>query len=248
MKAKYLLPLALTVTLSSPLWADNINPFQGWQAPQTPGQSQSPQLVPTPPVVNMQSQAVQVYTLPDGRYHAEINYQEKADDTRKYTFEGSKDEIRQQLNLSNLPEERKQAVLQALENNSVDLFANALGSSLFGGQDPFGDDFFNKFFQSIPQLQQQFNDPAFQNDPFGDDFFNRFFQNIPQLQQQFNDPAFRNDPFGDDFFNKFFQGFPQLQDPQGGGAGSPLPFPEIEPPAPVKPAFPAQPNGKTEWL
>lgn len=179
MNAKHLLPLALTLILSSPLWADNANPFQGWQTPQqTPGQPQQPQLAP-PPVVNMQSQAVQVYTLPDGRYHAELNYQEKADDTRKYTFEGSKEEIRLQLEQSGLPDDRKQAVLQSLEMNPGDMLGNMFGNgfpfgnSLFGGQDPFDHPFFK---------QDPFNDPFFQNDPFGDDFFEKFLQNIPQLQ------------------------------------------------------------------
>ena len=232
MNAKYFLPLVFPLILGNPLWADSTNPFQGQTPQQTPGQSQPPQ--PAPPVVNMQSQAVQVYTLPDGRYHAELNYQEKADDTRKYTFEGSKEEIHQQLDQSGLPDERKQTVLRSLENNPADLFGSVFGGSLFNEPD------FQQFFNGFPRLQQELNDPVIQ----------QFFQSIPQLQQQLGDPAFQNDPFGDDFFNKFLQGLPQLQTQPGTGQLPPqsLPFPEIQPPAPVKPAFPAQSGGKTEWL
>jgi hypothetical protein len=97
MKAHYLLGLILTTLFISPTWAND---------PLTPQPA---------PNIQLQSQAVQVYTLPDGRFHAEINYQDQANATRKFTFEGSKEEIRQQLTQSGLPEDRQQAVLQALD-------------------------------------------------------------------------------------------------------------------------------------
>lgn len=205
MRTHTLLASVLLTLFTCPAWADS--PFWGSFG------LQPPQLAPAPPVVNMQSQSVQIYTLPDGRYHAEINYQDKADDARKYTFEGSKEDIRQQLAQSGLPEDRKQAVLNALEGNPADmsgsLFSNGFpfGNSLFDGKDPFDHPFFK---------QNPFNGPFFQNDPFGDDFFEKFFQNIPQLQAP--------------------------------PSGQMTPFPEIQQPEPVKPAFPVQPSGKSEWL
>lgn len=174
MRTHTLLVLVLLTLFIRPTWADP--PF--WESPGLQ-QSQPDPLAPTPPTVQMQSQAVQVYTLPDGRYHAEIHYQDKTDDTRQYTFEGSKEEIRQQLAQSGLPEERKQAVLNALDGNPADMFGSLFsngfpfGNSLFGGKDPFDHPFFK---------QNPFNAPLFQNDPFGDDFFEKFLQNIPQLQ------------------------------------------------------------------
>lgn len=186
MKARYFLLLALIPFLSGPLWADK-NPFQGQQAP-APGTSVPPQLAPALPNTLMQSQAVQVYSLPDGRYHAEINYQTKADDTRQYAFEGTKTEIRQQLDQSGLPEDRKQAVMQALETNPADLFGNRLGNgfpfgnalnSLFGSKDPFDDPFFK---------QELFNQPFFKNSPLNDDFLGKFLQDMMQLQAPAGQP------------------------------------------------------------
>jgi hypothetical protein len=161
MKAQHLLALTLATLLSSPAWADD--PFQLHQPHAAPN-------------IQLQSQAVQVHTLPDGRYHAEINYQDQTNDTRKFTFEGTQEEIRQQLAQANLPEDRKQAVLQALEMRPDALFGNAfgngfpLGNSLFGGKDPFDHPFFK---------QDPFDDPFFKNSPLNDEFVQRFFQGFP---------------------------------------------------------------------
>lgn len=160
MKAHYLLGLILTTLFISPTWAND---------PLTPQPA---------PNIQLQSQAVKVYTLPDGRFHAEINYQDQANATRKFTFEGSKEEIRQQLTQSGLPEDRQQAVLQALDMRPGALFGNGFGNgfpfgpSLFDGKDPFDHPFFK---------QNPFNDPFFQNDPFDDEFFQKFWQDLPSL-------------------------------------------------------------------
>lgn len=160
MKTHYLLGLLLPALFTNPTWADD-------------------PLTPQPALnIQLQSQAVQVYTLPDGRYHAEINYQDQANDTRKYTFEGSKEEIRQQLAQADLPEDRKQAILQALEMRPDALFDKffgnglSLGHSLFGGRNPFDHPFFK---------QDPFDDPFFRQDPFADDFFQKFWQGLPPL-------------------------------------------------------------------
>jgi hypothetical protein len=151
MKAQHLLALTLAILFSSPAWAD------------APFQLQQPHM---PPNIQLQSQVVQVHTLPDGRYHAEINYQDQTNDTRKFTFEGTQEEIRQQLAQANLPEGHKQAVLQALEMRPDALFGNAfgngfpLGNALFGGKDPF-------------------DDPFFKNSPLNDAFVQKFFQGFP---------------------------------------------------------------------
>ncbi|MEB4593063.1 hypothetical protein VSS37_18935 [Candidatus Thiothrix sp. Deng01] len=183
MKARHLAPLIIAF-LSVPLWANN-TPFQGGQTPAPPTQLQPPQLAPAPPNILMQSEAVQVYSLPDGRYHAEINYQDKADDTRKYSFEGTQQEIRQQLEQSGLPEDRKQAVMQALEpgtGNLGDLFGKEFpfSDSLFGGKNPFDDPFFK---------QDPFGSAFFQNNPFNDEFFQKFIQGMSQFQAPLTQPG-----------------------------------------------------------
>ena len=172
MNAKHLIPLAITALLhSTALWANGTDIFQGWQAP--PAQ---PQLAPVPPAVISQAQAVQVHTLPDGRYHAEINYQDKADETHKFTFEGTPDEIRQQVQQNTLlPEDRKQALLQALDMKPDALF----NQPLFGGKNPFD----QPFFKGNP-----FDDPFFKNNLLNDDFFKDFFKGMPDLGQFIQPP------------------------------------------------------------
>ena len=152
MHAKHFIPLTLIALLhSSTLWANGLNIFQGSAAPAQPPQQQ------LQPSMISQSQSVQVQTLPDGRYHAEINYQDEANDTRNFTFEGTQDEIRQQVQQNTtLPAERKQALLQALDMRPEALF----NQPMFGGSNPF-------------------DDPFFKNSPLNDDFFKQFFDDMP---------------------------------------------------------------------
>ncbi|WMP18757.1 hypothetical protein [Thiothrix lacustris] len=168
MHTKHLIPLAFIALLhSSALWANGLNIFQGSAAPAQPPQQQ------LQPNMSSQSESVQVQTLPDGRYHAEINYQDKTDDTRNFTFEGTQEEIHQQVQQNTtLPAERKQALLQALEMRPEALF----NQPMFGGSNPF-------------------NDPFFKNSPLNDDFFKQLlddmpdFGQMPDLQQFFQPPT-----------------------------------------------------------
>ncbi|MBO0612688.1 hypothetical protein [Thiothrix fructosivorans] len=153
MKAQHLLAWMVTTLLSSFTWANDS--FQNQHPPITSN-------------IQLQSQAVQVYTLSDGRFHAEINYQDQANATRTFTFEGSKEEIRQQLAQVDLPEERKQAVLQALEMRPDALFGNVFGNGFPFGHSPFGG-------------KDPFDDPFFKNSPLNDEFFQQFFQDLPSF-------------------------------------------------------------------
>lgn len=197
MQARHFISFVLAAGLfvSPLLWADNLDP--GLSLSRIMGQAQG----------------VQVYTLPDGRVHAEINYQQQdnaqpGDDTKhKFTFEGTQAEVREQIeNNTTLPEDKKQLLLQTLSGNPVGLF----NQSLFGGGNPFDDPFFK-------------NGPFSGNDPFMDDFF-------------------KNSPFNDDFFKKFFGNMPSFSPPSGFGSGHGQPQipPSLStPPIQVPPAAPA---------
>lgn len=158
-------PLALCLSIligfGQPLWADS-DPFQNGQVP-----PQSPQLNSTPPLIQQQSQSVQVQSLADGRWRVQLRYQDQANDTRDYTFEGTPDEIRSQLQQSGLPQDKQQAVLQALTMQPEAMFADIFGQgfpfggSLFGGKDPF-------------------DHPFFKQDPFTNGLLQRFFAEPPR--------------------------------------------------------------------
>lgn len=203
MKAKHLIPLALTALLVSPLlWADNLDPN------------------PNPAQLWSQAEGMQVYTMPDGRIHAEINYQEQnssnsGDNTKhKFTFEGTQSEIREQVQKNTtLPEDKKKALLQSLSMNmdpSSMLNEQQLFGQMFGGSNPFDDPFFKNdaFFKTGPLVEE-----FFKNTPFNDDVFKNMFKNVP--------PAFAPPP-----------GFGQIPQP-------------VIPPAPVAPATPPTGGGNT---
>lgn len=187
MQARYLIPFSLVAGLAvSPLlWADKFDPHLNL------------------PRILSQAEGIQVYTLPDGRVHAEIHYQEQGDaqsgdDTRhKFSFEGTRAEVREQIQQNTtLPGDKKQALLQALSGNAVSLFSQPL----FGGDNPFDDPFFK-------------GGPFAGNDPFMDDFF-------------------RNSPFNEDFLKKFLGEWPSLKPPPPiPGLGSGYTVPQIQPPA-----------------
>ncbi len=177
MQARHLIFLALSAGLAtSPLLrADQFDPD------------------PNPPQLMSQEEGMQVYTLPDGRIHVEINYQEDnstkpADDTRhKFTFEGTQAEVRGQIQSNTgLPDDKKQALLQALGGNP----AAMPGQPMFGGNNPFDD----PFFKNDP-----FMDDFFKHPPFDDDFFNKFMGGMPPLDPP---PGFGSS-----------QGQPQIQPP-----------------------------------
>lgn len=186
MHARHLLLLALTAFLTTPVWATH-NPFvlPPRHTP-TPPQTLQP-TIPAPPMANVQqAEAVQVYTLPDGRYHAEIAYLDAQNTQQKYSFEGTQAEIQQNIQQSKqIPPPQKQALLQALAGNdpvNLNAFTQSFQQGLQGqGIDP-------KLFQDPAQFMQQFfNDPAFKNDPFNDPSFKQFMQNDAFMQRWLND-------------------------------------------------------------
>lgn len=114
-------------------------------------------------------ESVQVKTLPDGRYHAEISFKNNDNETKKFSFEGKREEIIEQINAQQeLPVDKKTALLNALNMRSDDLF-----------NQPFfqGNPFNSPFFRGNP-----FNDPFFQQNPFDESFFRRFNQFRSPLQ------------------------------------------------------------------
>jgi hypothetical protein len=63
-----------------------------------------------------QFESIEVKTLPDGRYRARVSFKDQNDKTQNFTFEGKKYEIVQQIKqLDELPPEKKQALLNALD-------------------------------------------------------------------------------------------------------------------------------------
>ncbi|WGZ93651.1 MAG: hypothetical protein QJT81_17940 [Candidatus Thiothrix putei] len=163
--------LSVLVGFFQPVWAET-DPFQNWQTP-----PQSPPLNSPPPLIQQQSQSVQVQSLADGRWRAQLRYQDQANDTRDYTFEGTPDEIRSQLQQSGLPQDKQQAVLQAMTMQPEAMFADMFGQgfpfsgSLFGGKGPFDHPFFK---------QNPFDDPFFKQDPFANGLLQRFFAEPPR--------------------------------------------------------------------
>jgi hypothetical protein len=147
MHAKSLVSMALMASLVSPvLWADNFDPN------------------PNQPMMMGQSEGMQVYTLPDGRIHAEINYQNEdstnanANTGQKFSFEGSQAEVREQIQKNTqLPADKKQTLLQSLEMKPEALFNQPMP-----GGNPF-------------------DDPFFKDSPFGNDFFKDFFKGMPSF-------------------------------------------------------------------
>ncbi|QLQ31393.1 MAG: hypothetical protein HZT40_07035 [Candidatus Thiothrix singaporensis] len=142
MPAKYLAPFILSAVFVAPMsLAANASP-----APITPMAWSS------------QSEGMQVYTLPDGRYHAEINYQDSggdgSSDSQHFSFEGSPAEIREQIQQNNaLPKEKKQALLQSLN----------MQGALFKQSMPDGKPFSEHFFKNPPATTASAQDSPLTN-------------------------------------------------------------------------------------
>ena len=81
MKHNYSLLLTLlSLTLAMPVWADTATRQPFWQQPNA-----ATLPPPSKPAISVaQSEAIQIYTLPDGRYHAEVSYQDQQNDQRIY--------------------------------------------------------------------------------------------------------------------------------------------------------------------
>lgn len=128
-------------------------------------------------------QSVQVRTLPDGNYHAELSYRDQDGVERNFSYQGSKELIITQVQQqTDLPDDKKWALLNALEMNAGNP-QNLFNQPFFQGNlfdDPF------------------FTGPPLQGDPLDHPFFNSpFFQGNP-----FDHPFFKNDWLNDPFFSE----------------------------------------------
>lgn len=110
-------------------------------------------------------ESVEVKSLSDGRYRAEVAYKDSSGNQKSFIFEGLRDEIIDQIKEHHdLPQEKKDALLNALNMRPDAGFAYP-----FSRRDPFGDRFINDpFFR------------GFDTDPFyryGFPDIERFFRN-----------------------------------------------------------------------
>ncbi len=132
-------------------------PFR-WHAPMMPHRQMPnwPQMTPGKgasgkPSAWSEFESVQVRTLPNGRYHAEVTYKDKGNNSKQFSFEGTQEEIRNQIQKdASLPHDKKQALLEALNMNPATLF-------------------YPPMFEESP-----FNDSFFQDNPFDENFFRGF--------------------------------------------------------------------------
>ena len=144
--------------------------------PPLQGNQPMPQQVPKlqqPSLAWDSFESVEVKTLQDGRYHAAVSFKDKNNEVKNFTFVGKKDEILQQIRQQkNLPEDKRKALLNALNMNQNNNFM------------PF----------NAPWRQgNPFNDPFFRNGPFDDSFMRDPFLNNGK-------PMIRS-PFFDRFMN-----------------------------------------------
>ncbi len=119
-------------------------------------------------------ESVRVQTLADGRYRAEISYKDEKGKTKNLTFEGKRDELESLIKKQDgLPQEKKQALLNALNMNPDAIFNQPQWGANF-----FNDPFFRNGFGNDPFFQRGF--PMMQN-------FNQFFRGnpaAPKFQRQ----------------------------------------------------------------
>lgn len=108
--------------------------------------------------VMQQFESIQIRSLDGDRYHAEVEYQENGGEKKKFTFEGKYDEIREQIkNNKELPESKKNSLLNALKNNPDQLLPDNIMQGF-------------PAFPPMPSLDQFFNDKK---------DFNQFFDKPP---------------------------------------------------------------------
>jgi hypothetical protein len=140
--------IAVNITARPQQASSNQQPF--WQ--QIPGIQNMPNNS-SPNLAWDSFESVQVKTLPDGRYHAEVSYKDQSNENRNFTFEGEREEIIEQIKQQkDLPDDKKQALLNALNMQPGMLFPNINRS-----------------------LDQFFQQPLFQQNPFDDPFFKQDF-------------------------------------------------------------------------
>ncbi len=110
-------------------------------------------------------ESVQVNTLADGRYHAEVAYKNARGEQQKFTFEGKRDEVVKQIQShKTLPKEKKQALLNALNMRPEHLLNQPFfNQDPFMNGNPFNDPFFRQFNQGFPMMRSPFFNPYNRN-------------------------------------------------------------------------------------
>ena len=84
-------------------------------------------------------ESMQVRNLGNDRYQAQVEFQGADGNKKSFSFEGRRDEIRQQIqNQQDLPEDKKQSLLRSLDGGAI---APVLPDDFFKGFD----DFFKEF-------------------------------------------------------------------------------------------------------
>lgn len=120
-------------------------------------------------------ESINVKTLADGRYHAEVTYKE-GDEQKNFVFEGKKEELIEQIKASkDLPTEKQEALLNALNGQTSPNVGQMFNHPFFQGQNPL------------------MNDPFFQGNPFvNDPFFQQQLRSLPPAFQQMFNPRHGN--------------------------------------------------------
>jgi membrane-associated protease RseP (regulator of RpoE activity) len=150
----------LHVTLGKQSQAASMPPFGpfGWHTPMRLHRHMPypPQMAPGSgssgkPLAWSAFESVQVRTLPNGRYRAEVTYKDNDNNSKQFAFEGTQEQIRNEIQKNaSLPEDKKQALLEALNMNPQTMFkppmfeGNPYADSFFQGN-PFDEDFFRDF-------------------------------------------------------------------------------------------------------
>jgi hypothetical protein len=150
----------LQVTLGKRSQAASMSPYRrfGWHTPMRHHRHMPycPQMSPMsgssdrPPAWS-EFESVQVRTLPNGHYRAEVTYKDGENNSKQFAFEGTQEQIRNEIQkTASLPAGKKQALLEALNMNPETLFEppmfedNPYNDSFFRGN-PFAEDFFRDF-------------------------------------------------------------------------------------------------------
>ena len=179
MKHNYSLLLTLlSLTLAMPVWADTATRQPFWQQPNAATLPPSSK----PAISVAHSEAIQIYTLPDGRYHAEVSYQDQQNNTRTFSFEGTPAQIREQVQKHPaLSPERKKALEQALNLDPSRMLQEPM---------PEGNPFDQPFFKD-----NLMEDPFFKEGHVDMDHLKKLFEGLstmspsPEFKQFFQEPV-----------------------------------------------------------
>lgn len=144
-------------------------------------------------------ESVQVNTLPDGRYRAEVSFKNNDNKTQTFTFEGEREVIIEQINnQSDLPLDKKNSLLNALQMNPDPFFNHPFFNRPFFQQHPFNSRFFKKPAAKQPFLRERtFNAPParYSNRPsLRHDYFTG-----PYVNQPAPNPPYTAQPYANQF-------------------------------------------------